>query len=178
MSTGALVALTAVSAGMSIVQGIQQNSANTEAGISYMRQAQIAQQENQLAIKQKQREIDQVAAQQVMAMAKNGMDTGRGSPLEILYETAALGQQEVDSLRMSGHAQVSYYKSLGNQQFNNGRAAVLGGFSGALGTIATTAVSSNTAGLKSNKTGTSSQKGTTGLVGDFSTSSYSGVAYA
>lgn len=115
MSTGALVALTAVSAGMSIVQGVQQHSANTEAGIAYMRQAQIARNENDLAIQQKRREIDKVAAQQVMAMAKNGMDTGRGTPLEILHETAFLGQQEIDALRLQGNAQVGYYQSLGKQ---------------------------------------------------------------
>ena len=147
MSTGALVALTAVSAGMSIVQGIQQNSANTEAGISYMRQAQIAKRENELAIQQKQREIDKTAAQQVMAMAKNGMDTGRGTPLEILHETAVLGQQEVDALRLQGEAQYSYYQSLGNQQFNNGRNALLGGFTDALTTVANTGIKMNTAGL-------------------------------
>lgn len=148
MSTGALVALTAVSAGMSIVQGIQQHSANTEAGIAYMRQAQIARNENDLAIQQKRREIDKVAAQQVMAMAKNGMDTGRGTPLEILHETAVLGQQEIDMLRLQGNAQVSYYQSLGKQQFNNGRNALLGGFTDALTTVATTAMSAKAAGLK------------------------------
>ena len=148
MSTGALVALTAVSAGMSIVQGIQQHSANTEAGIAYMRQAQIARNENDLAIQQKRREIDKVAAQQVMAMAKIGMDTGRGTPLEILHETAVLGQQEIDMLRLQGNAQVSYYQSLGKQQFNNGRNALLGGFSDALTTVATTAMSAKAAGLK------------------------------
>lgn len=147
MSTGALLALTAVSAGMSIVQGIQQNSANTEAGIAYMRQAQIARTENELAIQQKRREIDKVAAQQVMAMAKNGMDTGRGTPLEILHETATLGQQEIDMLRLQGKAQVDYYQSLGNQQFNNGRAALLGGASDALSTVANMGIKMNTAGL-------------------------------
>ena len=128
MSTGALVALTAVSAGMSIVQGVQQNSADTEAGIAYMRQAQIARTENELAIQQKQRDIDKTAARQVMAMAKNGMDTGRGTPLEILHETAVLGQQEIDMLRLQGDAQVKYYQSLGKQQFNKGRASLLGGY--------------------------------------------------
>lgn len=148
MSTGALVALTAVSAGMSIVQGVQQHSANTEAGIAYMRQARIARNENDLAIQQKRREIDKVAAQQVMAMAKNGMDTGRGTPLEILHETAFLGQQEIDALRLQGNAQVGYYQSLGKQQFNNGRNALLGGFTDALTTVATTAMSAKAAGLK------------------------------
>lgn len=148
MSTGALVALTAVSAGMSIVQGVQQHSASTEAGIAYMRQAQIARSENDLALQQKRREIDKVAAEQVMAMAKNGMDTSRGTPLEILHETAFLGQQEIDALRLQGNAQVGYYQSLGKQQFNNGRNALLGGFTDALTTVATTAMSAKAAGLK------------------------------
>jgi len=166
MSTGALVALTAVSAGMSIVQGIQQNSANTEAGISYMRQAQIAKRENELAIQQKQREIDKTAAQQVMAMAKNGMDTGRGTPLEILHETAVLGQQEVDALRLQGEAQFSYYQSLGNQQFNNGRNALLGGFTDALTTVVNTGIRMNTAGLIKTTNNTNNSKVTYGTTAD------------
>lgn len=144
MSTGALVALTAVSAGMSVVQGIQQQSACNEAGMAYMQQAQTARRENELAIQQKQREIDKTAARQVMAMAKNGMDTGRGTPLEILQETAFLGQQEVDALRLQGEAQVGYYNALGKQQFNNGRTALLGGMSDALTTVATTGIKMKT----------------------------------
>lgn len=147
MSTGALVAFTAISAGMSIVQGIQQNSASTSAGIAYMRQAQIAKAENELSIRQKQREIDKTAAQQVMAMAKNGMDTGRGTPLEILHETAVLGQEEIDALKLQGQAQVGYYTALSNQQFNNGRTALLGGVSDALTTVVTTGIRSKTAGI-------------------------------
>ena len=158
MSTGALLALTAVSAGMSIIQGVQTNSASTEAGIAYLRQAQIAQAENELEIAQKQREIDQTAAQQVMAMAKNGMDTGRGSPLEILQATAFYGQQEIDALKLSGQADVEYYTALANQQFNNGRTALLGGFADALTTIATTSI--NYASTKSKTSTGSSSSGT------------------
>ena len=60
MATGALVAFTALSAGMSIYQGVQQNAAYTEQGINLMKQAQIAQQENAYAVRQKQREIDRI----------------------------------------------------------------------------------------------------------------------
>lgn len=154
MSTGALVALTAVSAGMSIIQGVQQNSASTEAGIAYMQQAQIARTENELAIQQKQREVDKVAARQVMAMAKNGMDTGRGTPLQILQETAFLGQQEIDALKLQGNALVGYYSALGEQQFNNGRAALLGGASDALATVVGTGINAKTAGLGGSSTST------------------------
>lgn len=148
MSTGALVALTAVSAGMSIVQGLQQNSASTEASRAYYKEAQVARAENELAIQQKQREIDKVSAQQVMAMAKNGMNTGMGgTPLQILQETAFLGQQEVDALRRQGEAQVGYYSALGKQQLNNGRTAVLGGWANALTTVATVGVKMKSNGL-------------------------------
>lgn len=157
MSTGALLALTAVSAGMSVVQGIQQQSACNEAGMAYMQQAQVAKRENELAIQQKQREIDKTAARQVMAMAKNGMDTGRGTPLEILQETAFLGQQEVDALRLQGEAQVGYYNALGKQQFNNGRTALLGGMSDALTTVATTGIKMSTNNIGT--TGSSAKSG-------------------
>lgn len=138
MATGALVAFTALSAGMSIYQGVQQNSAYTEQGINLMKQAQIAKQENDYAIRQKQREVDKAAARQVMAMSKNGLNTSAGSPLEILYETYTLGQEEVDALRRQGQAQVWKYSTDANTSFNNGRSALLGGAANALTTIAST----------------------------------------
>lgn len=140
MATGALVAFTALSAGASIVKGIQQNSAYTDHGIALMKQAQIAQYENDLAIRQKQREVDKAAARQVMAMAKNGMDTSAGSPLEILHETATLGQEEVNALRLQGQAQVYKYRTDANTAFNSGRSALIGGAANAVSSIASTAI--------------------------------------
>lgn len=177
MATGTLVALTAVSAGMSIVQGFQQSAASTEAGKAYLRQAQIAAAENELAVQQKQREIDKTAAQQVMAMAKNGVVTSVGSPLEVLYETAMLGKQEVEALKLSGNATVDYYGSLSSQQFNSGRNSILGGFTSAVSTIGSAYMVGNANNLFSS-TGTKAVSKTTGLVGDFSTASYSGLATA
>lgn len=136
MATGALVAFTALSAGMSIYQGVQQNAAHTEQGINLMKQAQIAQQENAYAVRQKQREIDKAAARQVMAMSKNGLNTSAGSPLEILYETYTLGQEEVDALKRQGQAQVWKYTTDANSSFNSGRSALIGGAANAISTIA------------------------------------------
>lgn len=138
MATGALVAFTALSAGMSIYQGVQQNSAYTEQGINLMKQAQIAKQENEYAVRQKQREIDKAAARQVMAMSRNGLNTSAGSPLEILYETYTLGREEVDALKRQGQAQVWKYSTDANTSFNNGRSALLGGAANALTTIVST----------------------------------------
>lgn len=135
MATGALVAFTALSAGASIVKGVQANSAYTDQGIALMKQAQIAQQESEYAALQKQREVDKVAARQVMAMAKNGVNTSVGSPLEVLYETMTLGQQEVDAIRRQGAARVDLFKTNANTAFNNGRTALFGGATDALTTI-------------------------------------------
>ena len=143
MATGALVAFTALSAGASIVKGIQANSAYTDQGIALMKQAQIAQYENELAIKQKQREIDKAAARQVMAMSKNGIVTSEGSPLEILYETMTLGQEEVDALKRQGAAQVDMYRTNANTMFKTGRSELLGGAANALTTIGTTYMAGN-----------------------------------
>lgn len=162
MATGALVAFTALSAGASIVKGIQQNSAYTDQGIALMKQAQIAQYENNLAIKQKQREIDKAAARQVMAMSKNGMDTSAGSPLEVLYETATLGAEEVNALRLQGQAQVYKYQTDANTAFKSGRSALIGGAANAVTTIASTAIGGYANGLwggAAKKAATSSASG-------------------
>lgn len=141
MATGAMVAFTALSAGMSIYQGVRQNAAYTEQGINLMKQAQIAQQENAYAVRQKQREIDKAAARQVMAMSKNGLNTSAGSPLEILYETYTLGQEEVDALKRQGQAQVWKYSTDAKNSFNSGRSALIGGVANAITTIASTGMS-------------------------------------
>lgn len=164
MATGALVAFTALSAGMSIYQGVQQNSAYTEQGINLMKQAQIAKQENDYAIRQKQREIDKAAARQVMAMSKNGLNTSAGSPLEILYETYTLGQEEVDALRRQGQAQVWKYSTDANTSFNNGRSALLGGAANALTTIASTGMGIYARGGAGAATGSSAAKGASGVM--------------
>ncbi len=179
MATGALVAFTALSAGAQIVKGIQQNAAYTEHGIALMKQAQIAQYENSLAIKQKQREIDKVAARQVMAMAKNGMDTSAGSPLEILHETAELGQEEVDALRLQGRAQINKYRSDANTAFNSGRSALIGGAVGAVSSIANTAIGGYTNGIwggAANKATSSVSGSLTGFTPSiFNNSGYKGT---
>jgi len=139
VATGAMVAFTALSAGMSLYSGIRQSSAYSEYGTNLMKQAQIAQMENQYNVARKQRAIDQAAARQVMAMSKNGLDTSAGSPLEVLYNTYELGKQEVDALKRQGQAQVWKYTSEANQAFRGGRSALLGGVGNALSSIGTMA---------------------------------------
>lgn len=180
MATGALVAFTAISAGASIVKGIQSNSAATDQGIAYMRQAQIAQYENQLAVKQKQREIDKAAARQVMAMSKNGMDTSSGSPLEILYETMTLGQEEVDALKAQGAAQVNKYTSEANASFKSGRAALIGGAADAVTTVASAYLKGSQNGLWSaaSKTASSGNNLTGWTPSIFNTGSSSTAGYS
>lgn len=147
MATGALVAFTALSAGASIMRGVQANSAYTDQGIAMMKQAQIAQFESDYAAKQKQREVDKAAARQVMAMSKNGLVTSAGSPLEVLYETMTLGQEEVEAIKRQGAAQVDMYKANANTMFNNGRSELLGGATDALTSIGTMFIGGSANGL-------------------------------
>ncbi len=147
MATGALVAFTALSAGASIVKGIQANSAATDQGIALMKQAQIAQYESNYAASQKQREVDRAAARQVMAMSKNGLNTSAGSPLEILYETMTLGQDEVNAIKRRGAAQVDMYMTKSNNAFKSGRSSLLGGAADAITTIGTAYIGGAQAGL-------------------------------
>ena len=176
MATGALVAFTALSAGMSIYQGVQQNAAYTEQGINLMKQAQIAQQENAYAVRQKQREIDKAAARQVMAMSKNGLNTSAGSPLEILYETYTLGQEEVDALKRQGQAQIWKYTTDANSSFNSGRSALIGGAASAISTIASTGMAAYAKGGSSLASATSSGAKSAGTATGWSPSLSSGYS--
>ncbi len=151
MATGALVAFTALSAGASLVKGIQSNSAMTDQGIAYMKQAQIAQQESQYEAQQKQLEVDKAAASQVMAFAKNGVITSAGSPLDTLHETIRLGQQEVTAIRNSGMAKYELYQANAKTSFNSGRASLFGGITDALTSTASTIMTAKLYGLDRGK---------------------------
>ena len=165
MATGALVAFTAISAGASIYKGIQANAAYSEQGTMLMQQAMIAKRENDLLIQQKQREIDKTAARQVMAMSKNGLVTSAGSPLEVLYETAELGEQEISALKLQGQAQVYKYTTDANTAYNNGRTALIGGISNAATTVLSTYVGGAANGLWSSGSSAAKSGGTiTGLT--------------
>ena len=164
MATGALVAFTALSAGASIYQGFQANAAYKEQSAMLMQQAQIAQRENALSIRQQQREIDKVAARQVMAMSKNGLVTSAGSPLEVLYETAELGAQEVEALKLQGQAQVYKYTTEAQTAKNNGRTSLIGGFSNAASTVLSTYAIGSANGVWGSKT-TKTTKSTGSLTG-------------
>jgi len=176
MATGALVAFTALSAGASIVKGIQTNSAMSEQGIAYMRQSQIARQESELAAVQKQREVDKFAASQVMSFAKNGVVTNAGSPLEVLHETIALGKQEVDAIRNQGIAQSQLYQANASSAFSSGRASLFGGTSDALTSMGSMFMAGSKFGLFNKKSTVDTSVRAVG-VGDFSTSSY-GATFA
>lgn len=148
MSTiGAITSLTGLSAGLSVMQGIAGSMAASAQSRAYMQEAKIAQMENNLAIKQKQREIDKTAARQAMAMAKNGIDTEGGSPLEILHETAVLGKEEIDALRRKGQAQVAMYRANASTARAQGRNALLGGIAQGLTTIGKTYINGLEKGL-------------------------------
>lgn len=148
MSTiGAITSLTGLSAGLSVMQGIAGSMAASAQSRAYMQEAKIAQMENNLTIKQKQREIDKTAARQAMAMAKNGIDTEGGSPLEILHETAVLGKEEIDALRRKGQAQVAMYRANASTARAQGRNALLGGIAQGLTTIGKTYINGLEKGL-------------------------------
>ena len=165
MATGALVAFTAISAGASIYKGIQANAAYSEQGTMLMQQAMIAKRENDLLIQQKQREIDKTAARQVMAMSKNGLVTSAGSPLEVLYETAELGEQEISALKLQGQAQVYKYTTDANTAYNNCRTALIRGISNAATTVLSTYAGGAANGLWSSGSSAAKSGGTiTGLT--------------
>lgn len=133
----ALIAGLAIYAGSQIIGGAMEMGAYNDQAESYNQQASIARQESILEANQKQREIDKLAARQVMGMAKNGILTSEGSPLELLNETITLGREEVTAIVNRGNSMINYYNSLSKQSTNKGRSALIGGYAGAASTLLT-----------------------------------------
>lgn len=147
----------ALSAGSQIIGGAMDMGAYNEQAQSYQKQAVISQQESALEAKQKQLEIDKLAARQVMGMAKNGIITSEGSPLLILNETINQGKEEVNAINRRGSAMTEYYNTMAKQSTNEGRSALLSGFTGA----ASTAISGYYGGAKAGLWGSTAAKTTT-----------------
>jgi len=133
----ALIAGLAISAGSQIIGGAMKMGAYNDQAESYIQQASIARQESILEANRKQREIDKLAARQVMGMAKNRILTSEGSPLELLNETITLGREEVTAIVNRGNSMINYYNSLSKQSTNKGRSSLIGGYTGLASTLLT-----------------------------------------
>lgn len=126
----AFIAAAATAAGGKILGGLSERDAQKNRAGILEDNARLAASEAEARAKRRALEVRKFAANQKLAFLKNGV-TLEGSPLLALDETYALGQEEVNAITKSGQAQASAYwreAQIGKRQ---GRAAMIGGFTGA-----------------------------------------------
>lgn len=129
----ALATAAIISAGASIAGGISADrSAKREAG-ALNDQAALAESESLAEAKRRATEVRQFQRRQKLAFLKNGV-TLEGSPLLVLDETLASGQEEVDAIMRRGSSQAKLYREHAAITRNRGRAALIGGIGQAAGT--------------------------------------------
>lgn len=130
----ALIAGIALSAGASVAGGFAADKASKKEANALNDQAGIAQDEATAEANRRATEVRQFQRRQKLAFLKNGV-TLEGSPLLILDETLASGQEEVDAIMKRGTAQAKLLRENAAQARNKGRAALIGGIGSAASTV-------------------------------------------
>lgn len=121
----ALIAGAAISAGSSILSGIQQNNAAKK-------QASLAQQQANLQANQEITDAKRYRDRQVVAYLKSGVAVDSGSPLLAMQETLDTAATNARNIRASGAANASILKQQGRNALVSGlitgTADVAGGY--------------------------------------------------
>lgn len=113
------------------------------------RQARDAVERGQQEEQQQRMRTSQIIGQQRVAMAANGVDVGFGSPLDVLVDTATMGELDALTIRSNTYreerdirqqganstAQAGMYRAEGRNALAEGRGARRAGFMDAFGTI-------------------------------------------
>lgn len=132
----------AMSATTAIAGGIMQSQQASYAAAAAEQNSQIAQQNAQTALKQgeddQRTQYQKVAAlkgQQIAAFAASGLDVSFGSPMDVIDDTALLGEQDAQKIRDTATARAnsfildaSNYRSEAAGDRAAGTAGLVGGF--------------------------------------------------
>ena len=132
--------------------GVQQADAQKKAGQAQEEQsienakAAKAQGEStvlaaQVAEDRRRQQTRQMLATQRTAFAANNVDMSTGTPMEILGDTAAIGEQDALTIRANAARQAWGLEVEANNSMNQGRMARAAGSNAATGTYLTTAAS-------------------------------------
>lgn len=139
--TAILVASTAVSAFGQIQAGRAQQDALSKQADQQREQARLAAIEAEEEAVRREEERDRMLATQRVAFAANGIRVtpGAGNVLAVMDETVRQFNKEIAAVRRRGKAETQFgYREAAISE-NKGRASLLSGFTGAAGTIGTTA---------------------------------------
>jgi hypothetical protein len=122
----------------------------------------------------------QMLASQRTTFAANGVDMSTGTPLEILGDTAAIGEQDALTIRANAARQAWGYSVEANNSLNQGRMAVVGAKNNAIGTYLTTAgsMAQQGASIAGNRTSRSSPNYVTTSTPNTNYSYGSGARYS
>lgn len=129
----AFIAAAAIAAGGQILGGMSERDAQKKRAGMLEDQSRLAQSEAAAQAKRRATEVRRFAANQKVAFLKNGV-TLEGSPLIALEDTYTMGQEEVDSIVNRGNAQSNLYWQEAKLAKKQGRAAMIGGLTGAAST--------------------------------------------
>lgn len=145
LETAFLIA-TIASAGTQIFSGFAANrAAGAEADLQG-EQASIAREESIANAERVAADRKDFLKRQKLAFIKSGVSLA-GSPLLVLETTRSESQKEVDAIAKRGRAQETVLLKQASQTRSGGRAALIGGFGRAAGTVTTGAVQGKTAGI-------------------------------
>lgn len=130
----AFIAATSMAAGGKFLGGMAERDAQKSQAGLLEDQARLAQAEAAAQAKRRAVDVRRFAANQKVAFLKNGV-TLEGSPLIALEDTYSAGQEEVDAIANRGNAQSNLYWRQAQLARKQGRAAMIGGITGAGSTI-------------------------------------------
>ena len=141
-----MAALTAVTAGFNIMEGIfGMTAADAQAG-ALRSQLSLMRAESEADIARYAESTQALKAEQSVKFLKSGV-TLEGSPLEILDETVRVSGENISAMRAKTTADIMSAKSKISAIRGQGRAAMVGGLSRAAGTVS--AYARKTAGKSS-----------------------------
>ncbi len=136
----------AIAAGGQIYSGYQANQSAKREASALEAQGQLEQEEADREAAAHAGDVRKFSRVQALSFLKNGV-TLEGSPLLVLDETLSKGQEEVDSITKSGAARRTLYNSKAAITRNEGRARMIGGITGAAGTIGSAGMAGANKGL-------------------------------
>ena len=141
-----MAALTAITAGMNIAEGIfGMSAADAQAG-ALKSQLGLMRAESEADIARYAESAQALKAEQSVRFLKSGV-TLEGSPLEILDETVRVSGENISAMRAKTSADILAAKSKASAIRGQGRAALVGGVSKAASTVS--AYARETAGKSS-----------------------------
>lgn len=141
-----------ISAGSSIYAGVQSNNQAKQAAAIEQMNASLAAQETQNAINARTEEMNRIKEANKMAMLKSGMNLS-GSNLLAIEDTKRQLALDINDLQIRGYVSQQNYSMKENQLLSSGRAAMIGGYTKAAGTLLSTAASFNTPSRYGNGSG-------------------------